>query len=112
MGKLRFEYLPLEKIDISISNVRKANIEEGLDELKKNIGEIGVQQPVVVFKKDNGRFELIIGQRRYLACEKLGLREIPALITEVKNETEAVITPSPKHLQYHSYKPFYLEFEL
>ncbi len=91
MKKLRFEYLPLDKIDIGPSNVRKTNLEEGIDELAESIKEIGVQQPVVVFEKPDGRFELIIGQRRYLACKKLGLGEIPALITTVKNETEATI---------------------
>jgi ParB family chromosome partitioning protein len=91
MGKMRFEYLPLEKIDISISNVRKANLKEGIDELAKSIEKIGLQQPVVVFKKDSGRFELIIGQRRYLACEKLEWKTIPALITTVKDETEVTI---------------------
>lgn len=106
MGILRFEYLPLDKIDISISNVRKANLQEGLDELAKSIKEIGVQQPVVVLKKPGERFELIIGQRRYLACDKLGLREIPALITKVKNETEAVIMSFSENihrldLEYH-----------
>ncbi|MCW3130602.1 MAG: ParB N-terminal domain-containing protein [Methanophagales archaeon] len=65
MRKMRFEYVPLDKIDIGISNVRKANLEKDLDALAKSIEEIGVQQPVVVFKKDSGRFELIIGQRRY-----------------------------------------------
>jgi len=92
MKKLNFEYLPLDKIDISLSNVRKANanIEEGIGELASSIKEIGIQQPVVVFQKGD-RYELIIGQRRYLACEELGLREIPALITSVKNETAATI---------------------
>jgi len=90
MKKLNFEYLPLDKIDISLSNVRKANIKEGIGELASSIKEIGIQQPVVVFQKGD-RYELIIGQRRYLACEELGLREIPALITSVKNETAATI---------------------
>jgi len=85
------EDLPLDKIDISISNVRKTNLEEGIDELAKSIKEIKVQQPVMVFKKPDGRFELIIGQRRYLACKKLGLKEIPALITTVNDATEATI---------------------
>jgi ParB family chromosome partitioning protein len=90
MGKLKLEYLPLEKIDISISNVRKSNLEEGIDDLANSIREIGVQQPVVVFQKGD-RYELLIGQRRYLACKKLGLKDIPALITTVKNETDATI---------------------
>lgn len=93
MKKFKFdEHLPLDKIDISISNVRKTNLEEGIEELAKSIEEIGVQQPIQVFEKPDGRFELIIGQRRYLACKKLGLKKIPALIITVKkDETEATI---------------------
>lgn len=91
MKKLKFEYLPLDKIDISLSNVRKSNPEEGLKELASSIKEIGVQQPVVVCQKDVDRYELIIGQRRYLACKRLGLKEIPALITTLKDETDATI---------------------
>lgn len=90
MKKLKFDYLPLDKIDISLSNVRKSNLEEGIEELANSIKEIDVQQPIVVFQKAD-RYELIIGQRRYLACKKLGLQKIPALITTVKNDTEATI---------------------
>lgn len=92
MTTIRLEDIPLDKIDISLSNVRKTNLEKGIDELAKSIEVIGVQQPVVVFEKPNGRFELVIGQRRYLACEKLGLEKIPAIITTVKNEIEATIS--------------------
>jgi len=91
MKKLKFEYIPMDKIDISLSNVRRTNPKEGIEELAKSIEEIGVQQPVMVFKKPDKRFELIIGQRRYLASKKLGLKEIPALIITVKDETEAII---------------------
>lgn len=91
MEKLIFKYLSLDEIDISISNVRKTRLEEGIEELADSIKEIGVQQPVVVLPKENNRYKLIIGQRRYLACKKLRLKEIPALITTVKDETDATI---------------------
>jgi len=90
VSRLGFDYLPLDAIDISISNVRKSKLEEGLEQLASSIREIGIQQPVVVFKKGS-RFELIIGQRRYLACKKLGINEIPAIITTVSSDTDAVI---------------------
>lgn len=90
MKNLELEDLPLDKIDISISNVRKSNLEEGIEELANSIREIGVQQPIVVFQKGD-RYELVIGQRRYLACKKLNLKNIPALITTVKDETDAII---------------------
>lgn len=98
MRKLEFDYLPLGKIDVSDSNVRRIKPEEGIDELASSIDEIGLQQPVVVIRKGD-RYELIIGQRRYLAFKKLGLREIPAVITSVKNETEAAIASFSENIQ-------------
>ncbi len=94
MAKLEFKYLKLEDVEVSLSNVRKSHLEEGIEELAKSIREIGVQQPVVVFEKKNERrkrYELIIGQRRYLACHKIGETRIPALITKVKDKTDALI---------------------
>jgi len=88
--KLKFDYLPLGLIDVSLSNVRKSNLEEGIDELANSIRAIGVQQPVTVFKKGE-RYELIIGQRRYLACKKAGETEIPAVITKVADKTQSII---------------------
>jgi len=90
MDKLNFQYLLLDQIDVGLSNVRKTNLQKGIDELASSIKEIGIQQPVVVIKKGD-RYELIVGQRRYLACKKLGLSEIPALITNVKSDTEAIV---------------------
>ena len=81
----------MDRIDVSMTNVRKTNLEKGLSELAKSIREIGVQQPVVVFKKGDGRYDLIIGQRRYLACKHIGETEIPALITHVKDRTDAMV---------------------
>jgi len=88
--KLRFDYINLDEIDVSMSNVRKSNLEEGIDELANSIREIDVQQPVVVHKKGN-RYELIIGQRRYLASKRAGKANIPAVITTVANETDALV---------------------
>lgn len=90
MERLKLKNILLDEIDISILNVRKSNLGEGIEELANSIKEIGVQQPIVVFQRDN-RYELLIGQRRYLACKKLNLKNIPALITTVKNETDAII---------------------
>jgi len=88
--KLKFDYLNIDDIDVSLSNVRKSNLEEGIDELADSIRKIGVQQPVMVIRKGE-RYELIIGQRRFLACKKAGEDEIPAVITKVKDRTEAII---------------------
>lgn len=102
MKTLKFNpKLPLERIEISRLNVRHTKTREGLDELAKSIASIGVQQPIVVVKKkgEKDKFELIIGQRRYLACKQLNLNAIPALITTIKNETEALILSFSENIQ-------------
>jgi ParB family transcriptional regulator, chromosome partitioning protein len=55
-----------------------------LEELVTSIEEHGVLQPVVVQKADSG-YELIVGERRWRASKKLGLKKIPALIREVSD---------------------------
>jgi len=90
MPKIKLEHIPIDRIDISKLNVRKTEPEKGIGELASSIEEIGLQQPIVVYKKGD-RYKLIIGQRRYHACKKLGWKEIPAIITTIKSETEATI---------------------
>jgi len=91
MPKFEFKEIPLDQIDIGSTNVRKSNLEEGIEELKNSIEEIGLQQPIVVCQKPDKRYELIIGQRRYLAYKKAGMDKIPAILTSIKNEREAII---------------------
>ena len=55
-----------------------------LEELITSIEEHGVLQPVVVQKADSG-YELIVGERRWRASKKLGLKKIPAVIREVSD---------------------------
>jgi ParB family chromosome partitioning protein len=86
----KYDRIPIDQIDVSPSNARTEDIEEGLDELMRSIDEIGLQQPIVVYK-DRGRFRVLIGQRRFLACKRLGLEKIPALIRSIDDETEAAI---------------------
>lgn len=58
--------------------------EKKLQELVTSIEEHGVLQPVVVQKSDSG-YELIVGERRWRASKKLGLKKIPAVIREVSD---------------------------
>ena len=91
-SKFRFDYLPLEQIAISKYNVRHTNIEEGLEELAESIRLIGVKQPVVVLETEaKDKYDLIIGQRRYLASKIAGEETIPALIVSEQSGQEATI---------------------
>jgi ParB family transcriptional regulator, chromosome partitioning protein len=61
---------------------------DALDELVASIREVGVLQPVVVrpLPDEDGRFELIMGERRLRATKELGLDSIPAVIKDTADE--------------------------
>tara|TARA_B100000965_G_scaffold404894_1_gene437038 strand:+ start:1264 stop:2103 length:840 start_codon:yes stop_codon:yes gene_type:complete len=62
---------------------RKIFDEESLNELEKSIKERGIIQPIIVRKSDeNSKYEIIAGERRWLAAQKAGLHEVPVVVTE------------------------------
>jgi len=63
---------------------RKNFNQENIDELANSIKERGIIQPIVVRKSENQKlkYEIIAGERRWLAAQKAGLHEIPVVITE------------------------------
>lgn len=71
--------IPIDLIDVSSQNVRKTDITKEIDSLAENIKKIGLLQPIVVISKGE-KYDLIIGQRRYLAMKSLGWKEAPAMV--------------------------------
>jgi len=62
---------------------RKIFDENGLNDLEKSIKERGIIQPIIVRKSDeNSKYEIIAGERRWLAAQKAGLHEVPVVVTE------------------------------
>ncbi len=77
--------LSLNKIHVSDANVRTLNRSEKIDELAESIKKYGLLQPVVVYEQSTGVYDLIVGQRRFLAFKLLSktddrFKEIPAII--------------------------------
>ena len=58
-----------------------------LAELAESIREQGVMQPILVRPVDGGRFEIIAGERSWRAAQKAGLREVPALVKPVPDQS-------------------------
>ena len=61
--------------------------EEKLEELANSIRKNGVIQPIAVRpnKSDNGKFEIVAGERRWLAAQRAGLHEIPVTILDLSD---------------------------
>ena len=64
---------------------RKLFDEDSLQDLSNSIKERGIIQPIIVRKSkdDNSKYEIIAGERRWLAAQKAGLHEVPVFITNV-----------------------------
>ena len=76
-----------DEIDINLISPnprqpRKHFDQVALDELIASIKEIGILQPPVVRMRTDGRYELIMGERRYRAAKAAGLKTIPVIIRQ------------------------------
>ena len=62
---------------------RKIFDEDSLNDLEKSIKERGIIQPIIVRKSnEQSKYEIIAGERRWLAAQKAGLHEVPVVVTE------------------------------
>ena len=84
--------IPLELIDPNPYQTRKRINEAALQELSESIKVSGVVQPVVVRPTASGRFQLVAGERRWLACKLAEKTTIPAVVREISNEQAMEIT--------------------
>ena len=82
--------IDINKISISdlVSNKfqpRKLFDENSLQDLISSIKERGIIQPIIVRKSndDSSKYEIIAGERRWIAAQKAGLHEVPVVITDV-----------------------------
>lgn len=82
--KVEFEDVPLDLIDVGPWQARTRKVEENTDELAESIRCLGLINPITVYKKEDGRYELVAGQRRLIAVEKLGRKTIKAQVLPAK----------------------------
>ncbi|HVJ08699.1 MAG TPA: ParB/RepB/Spo0J family partition protein [Acidisarcina sp.] len=84
--------IAVELIDKNPFQTRSHFDEQQLAELAASIAATGVVQPVVVRPLPNGRFQLIAGERRWLASQKAGKSVIPAILRQVSDEQAMEMT--------------------
>jgi ParB family transcriptional regulator, chromosome partitioning protein len=84
--------ISLDLIDSNPYQTRRRINEESLNELAESIRASGVVQPVVLRPGANGRYQLVAGERRWLASKRAGKRAIPAVVRQISNEQAMEIT--------------------
>ncbi len=85
---------------------RKIFDEESLDDLTSSIKERGIIQPIIVRNSsdDNSKFEIIAGERRWLAARKAGLHDIPVVVTEA-DDLKSLEFAIVENVQRHDLNP-------
>jgi len=87
-SKTNITKLPINNVKGNKLQPRKIFNKESLEELTNSIKENGVIQPIIVRsdKSLEGKFEIIAGERRWLASQNAGLNEIPVIIIDIDDE--------------------------
>ena len=81
-----FEEVRVGAITPNPRQPRQTFDDDALDELAASIREVGLLQPVVVRRAGPGRYELIMGERRWRATQRAGLRDIPAIVRDTDDD--------------------------
>ena len=102
-----------QKNHLSISDLvpnkyqpRKIFDESNLEDLTNSIRERGMIQPIIVRKsaRDISKFEIIAGERRWLAAQKAGLHNVPVVITEA-DDLKSLEFAIVENVQRHDLNP-------
>lgn len=77
--------IDIDLIEPNTEQPRTRFTEDSLEELAQSIKANGLIQPIVVRRK-NSKFEIVAGERRWRASQKIGLQKIPAIVKNIKDE--------------------------
>ena len=101
-AEIQKNQLPVSDLIPNKYQPRKIFDEDNLNDLTNSIKERGILQPIIVRKSsdDRSKFEIIAGERRWLAAQKAGLHNVPVVITEaddLKSLEFAIIENVQRH---------------
>lgn len=85
-GDAVYREIPPDRIEPNPKQPRQYFDEAALTELVHSIREFGLMQPIVVRGLPGDRYQLIMGERRWRACQEAGLETIPAIVRETTDD--------------------------
>ncbi|HDT14102.1 MAG TPA: ParB/RepB/Spo0J family partition protein [Candidatus Aminicenantes bacterium] len=87
----RFAEIGLEEVRPNPFQPRLKFDDKTIEELAQSIKETGIVQPVIVAPEDD-HYKIIVGERRWRAAQKAGLRKIPVLIRNIPKEKQLEVS--------------------
>ena len=92
------EDIPLDQVDDFPDHPFKVRMDEDMQQLVESIKDRGLIHPLILRKKDDGRYEIVSGHRRKKACEIAGLQTVKAEVRDMTRD-EAIIMMVESNLQ-------------
>ncbi|CAA9353151.1 MAG: Chromosome (plasmid) partitioning protein ParB [uncultured Nocardioidaceae bacterium] len=81
-----FADVPVDAIVPNPRQPRQVFDEEAMAELVHSVREVGLLQPVVVRPTGPGSYELVMGERRWRACQQVGMATVPAIVRHTQDD--------------------------
>lgn len=112
---MELHYIPLEQLRVSATNARTHGATEGLDSLAASIKAQGVLQPLLVrpvaeVETGGAGFEIVAGQRRYLACRQLAqdgpVDPLPCMVLAATDDAAALEISLAENVERLPMEPF------
>ena len=85
-GSSTINEIAIDQIDANPNQPRRDFNQTALEELAHSISELGIVQPITLRQKEDGRYQIIAGERRWRASQLAGQTTIPAYIRTIKDE--------------------------
>ncbi len=96
--------IPLSEIDEFPDHPYQVRMDEDMTQLVESVKERGIITPVILRKKEDGRYEMVSGHRRMKACELAGLETVKADVQNLTRD-EAIVLMVESNLQRSTILP-------
>ena len=83
---------PIDQIVPNKNQPRKQFLENEIKDLADSIKQNGLLQPILTRKLENGKYEIVAGERRYRASKKAGLKEIPVFVKNLSDKDVLILS--------------------
>ncbi|MDT8901561.1 ParB/RepB/Spo0J family partition protein [Anaeroselena agilis] len=97
--------IDINLIDEDSEQPRREFDKTAIDELAESIREVGLLNPIKVYKAKYGRYKIVFGNRRYKALKLLGFRKIPCILSDNTDELDIYFEQLTENIQRRDFTP-------
>ena len=103
MKEPMYKFIDIHDIEANEKQPRTHFEKEKIQELSVSIQQNGLLQPIVV-RPYNGKYQIVVGERRFRACKLAGLEEVPCMVQEY-NEDQTATAALVENIQRENLSP-------